>query len=103
MAQLCRDYSEFVKRETTIVVVGPEHAAAFSKYWKKNGLQFIGLPDAEHRVLKQYGQEIKLFKFGRMPAQVLIDKVGDVRFVHYGHDVTDIPTNEEMLGLIDSL
>ena len=25
------------------------------------------------------------------------------RFVHYGHDMTDIPSTEEMLGLIASL
>jgi hypothetical protein len=66
-------------------------------------LPFVGLPDAEHRVLKQYGQEIKLFKFGRMPAQVLVDKAGSARFVHYGHDMTDIPPTAEMLELIDGL
>ena len=38
-----------------------------------------------------------------MPAQVLVDKAGVARFVHYGHDMTDIPTTEEMLGLIASL
>jgi len=54
-------------------------------------------------VLKQYGQEIKLFKLGRMPAQVLVDKLGVARFVHYGHDMTDIPPNKEVLGLIGSL
>ena len=38
-----------------------------------------------------------------MPAQVLVDKNGTARFVHYGHDMTDIPKNSEMLALIDSL
>ena len=38
-----------------------------------------------------------------MPAQVLVDKAGMVRFVHYGHDMSDIPTNEEILGLIDGM
>lgn len=28
---------------------------------------------------------------------------GVVRFVHYGHDMTDIPKNEEILGLIASM
>ena len=54
-------------------------------------------------MLKLYGQEIKLFKYGRMPAQVLVDKAGVARFVHYGHDMSDIPSNEEILGLIDGL
>lgn len=103
MAQLRRDYQEFEKRNTAVVVVGPEDNEAFSNYFSQNELPFIGLPDPKHSVLKRYGQEIKIFKFGRMPAQVLIDKQGVARFVHYGHDMTDIPKNEEMLSLIDRL
>jgi peroxiredoxin len=103
MAQLRRDFSKFEESGTTIVVVGPESAGAFTSYWHKNDLPFVGLPDPEHSVLKLYGQEIKLFKLGRMPAQVLVDERGVARFVHYGHDMTDIPSNEEILGLIASL
>jgi len=103
MAQLRQDHEKFVDKETSVVVVGPEDAKAFARYWAKNDLAFVGLPDPEHRVLKLYGQEIKLFKYGRMPAQVLVDKAGVARFVHYGHDMSDIPSNEEILGLIDGL
>jgi peroxiredoxin Q/BCP len=103
MAQLRLDYQEFVKRQTQVVVVGPEDAKAFARFWQEHDLPFTGLPDPEHQVLKLYGQEIKLFKYGRMPAQVLVDKAGMVRFVHYGHDMSDIPTNEEILGLIDGM
>jgi len=103
MAQLRQDFSEFEKRGTTILVVGPEPAAAFAAYFKANHLPFIGIPDPAHQVLKLYGQEIKIFKYGRMPAQVLVDKTGTARFVHYGHDMSDIPKNPEMLALIDSL
>lgn len=52
--------------------------------------------------MKLYGQEVKLFKLGRLPAQMLIDKEGWVRFVHYGHSMTDIPQNEEILNLIET-
>jgi peroxiredoxin len=103
MAQLRQDFAEFVKRKTSILVVGPESEAAFSKYWEENSLPFMGLPDPDHKVLKAYGQQINLFKFGRMPAQVLVDLDGKARFIHYGHDMTDIPKNAEMLSLIDSL
>jgi peroxiredoxin Q/BCP len=103
MAQLRQDFSEYEKRRATILVVGPENTAAFSKYWQENSLPFLGLPDPGHIVLKTYGQKINLFKFGRMPAQVLVDMKGIARFVHYGHDMTDIPKNSEMLALIDSL
>lgn len=103
MAQLRRDYQEFVKRETAILVLGPESRPLFAKYWAEQQLPFIGLPDPEHRVLKLYGQEVNLFKLGRMPAQVMIDKLGQVRFVHYGHAMSDIPPNAEILQLLDKL
>lgn len=103
MAQLRQDHDKFVERDTAVVVVGPEGADAFRKYFEENDLPYIGIPDAKHKVLKQYGQQVKIFKLGRMPAQVLVDKEGVARFVHYGHSMKDIPPNEEMLDLIDSL
>jgi peroxiredoxin len=101
MAQLRQDYQRFVKLDTEIIVVGPEGAEAFQEYWKKENLPFIGLPDPEHKILKLYGQEVKLFKMGRMPAQMLIDKSGTLRYVHYGHSMSDIPSNEEIMSLIE--
>ena len=100
MAQLRRDYDKFVKLDTEILVAGPEDAGTFKNYWEKENLPFIGLPDPEHKVLKLYGQEVKIFKLGRMPAQVMIDKSGKVRFVHYGHSMMDIPENKELLELL---
>lgn len=103
MAQLRRDSDEFANRNTKVVVVGPEKPEKFQDYFSQHSLPFIGLPDPKHSVLKLYGQQVKIFKFGRMPAQVLIDKQGTVRFVHYGHDMTDIPKTTEMLALIDQI
>jgi len=103
MAQLRQDQSEFTKRETTILVIGPEAAPDFQKYWEDHDLPFVGLPDPQHTVLKLYGQQIKLFKFGRMPAQVLVDKKGVARFVHYGNSMSDIPDNKSLFNLIEGL
>ncbi len=103
MAQLRDTHPEFVKRDIEVVVVGPENARAFARYWKDHSLPFIGLPDPAHTVLKRYGQEVNLFKLGRMPAQVLIDKAGMARFVHYGHSMQDIPEPAEILALAEEL
>ena len=103
MAQLRQDYQEFVKRQAQVIVVGPEDAKAFAAYWQQHDLPFVGLPDPKASVLKLYGQEVNLFKLGRMPAQVLIDKPGIARFVHYGHDMSDIPENQEVLALADEI
>ena len=82
MAQLRQDDPMFAERDAEIIVVGPENAQAFAEYWQKHDLPFIGLPDPTASVLKLYGQEVNLFKLGRMPAQVVIDRAGVARFVH---------------------
>ncbi len=84
-------------------MVGPEDKENFVKYWEKEELPFVGLHDPKHKVLKLFGQQVKIFKLGRMPAQVLVDKQGVARYVHYGHSMMDIPKNEEMLALLDHL
>jgi peroxiredoxin len=103
MAQLRRDYQEFINRQAKVIVIGPEDAKAFASYWQSHELPFIGLPDPKASVLKLYGQEINLFKLGRMPAQVIVDKAGNARYVHYGHDMTDIPSNAEVFELLDEM
>lgn len=103
MAQLRQDYHEFEKRQTEVIIIGPEDAKAFEAYWNDHDLMFTGLPDPKASVLKLYGQEVNLFKLGRMPAQVIVDQAGVVRFVHYGHAMSDIPDNEEILELLDDL
>ena len=103
MAQLRQGYPEFVSRDAEIVVVGPEDQKAFATYWQDERIPFVGLPDPKHTVLKLYGQEVNLFKLGRMPAQVIVDKTGQARYVHYGHSMSDIPSNEELLALLDTI
>jgi peroxiredoxin Q/BCP len=99
---LRQDYQQFVKLDTEIIVIGPEEAESFEMNWIKEALPFIGLPDPEHKVLNLYGQEFNLFKLGRMPAQMLIDKTGMLRYVHYGHSMADIPSNEEIIKLMNN-
>ena len=103
MAQLRQDYAQFESRQAEIIVLGPEKEEAFAQYWEKEELPFVGLPNPKSTVLKLYGQEVKLFKLGRMPAQLIIDRHGTVRFVHYGHSMSDIPPNDELLELLDEL
>ena len=103
MAQLRKDYQLFVDLDTEVIIAGPEGPAQFASYWERYTLPFVGLPDPNYSVLKLYGQEINLFKMGRLPAQVIIDKKGIVRYVHYGKSMSDIPENEELLGLLTTI
>jgi peroxiredoxin Q/BCP len=103
MAQLRQDFNKFIDQDTILVVVGPENAQDFQTYWRKEKLPFIGLPDPEHSVLDKYGQKVNLFKFGRMPAQVIIDSLGIVRYAHYGDQMSDIPRNEDLLRVLKEI
>ncbi len=103
MMQLHQDQAEFEKRDTLLVAIGPESKEDFKKYWEENELDFYGIPDSDHRVLELYGQEVKILKMGRMPAQILVDKEAIVRFTNYGKSMKDIAENEEILKIIDGL
>jgi peroxiredoxin len=103
MMQLHRDYNKFIEKDTEIVAIGPENANSFKTYWDVHGLKFHGIPDEKHSVLKLYGQKVNLFRLGRMPAQMLVDKEGVLRYVHYGHSMRDIPENAEIFELINIL
>ncbi len=97
-----RDFSRFDEAQTAIAVIGPEGPDTFSSFWRDNDLPFIGLPDPTHAVLELLGQQVKLLKLGRMPAQILVDMNGFVRFAHYGRSMSDITGNEEILALLAS-
>jgi len=103
LAQLRQHYDEFVKRDTEILAIGPDGGTAFKLYWATNKLPFIGLADPKHTVAAQYGQQVKLLKFGRMPALMLVDKKGHIRFKHYAENMRDYPMLEEMYAVLDSL
>jgi len=83
--------------------VGPNDEGTFKRYWQTEHIPFIGLPDPDHSVARMYRQEVNLFKLGRMPLSCIIDTKGYVRYVRYGASMRDIPTNDELLNVIDQL
>lgn len=96
-------YEDFKARGAEIVAVGPDGSESFKRYWQKEGIPYIGLPDPEHAVAKQYRQEVNLFKLGRMPLNCIIDRDGCIRYIHYSASRSDIPDNETFLNVIDEL
>jgi peroxiredoxin len=103
MAQLRQDYQQFVSRNTEIIAIGPETAQPFAHWWHEHQMPFIGIADPEHVIANMYGQQVKLIKLGRMPASLIIDRSGAIRYKHFGESMADIPQIQEMLSLIDSL
>jgi peroxiredoxin len=103
MTQLRRSYPDFRRFEAEILVIGPDSAKAFQQYWQQENLPFPGLPDPERRVLNLYAQEVRLFKLGRMPASMVVDKEGLLQLIHYGKSMADIPPSRLILDVITRL
>jgi len=103
LARLRDEYEEFRSRGAVILALGPNTATMFEQYWTKEKIPFTGLPDPDHGVARMYKQEVNLFKLGRMPLNCIVDAKGYIRFAHYGASMRDIPSNEELLNVIDEL
>ena len=98
-----QDYAELTRRAAEVIAVGPEGPEAFRKYWEDNRIPFVGLADPTHTVANAYGQEVNLLKLGRVPALMVVDSQGNVRYRHYGSGMSDIPPSSEVLGVLDRL
>jgi peroxiredoxin len=103
MAQLRQDYQKFTEQNAEVIAIGPESAKEFSSWWHEREMPFIGIPDPQHDIAKLYSQQFKVLKGGRMPALSVIDKSGKIRFMHYGDSMSDIPSDEEILVLLEKL
>ena len=103
MAQLRQEYAAFVERNAEALIVGPDGPRAFQRTWEKEAFPFPGLADPQHTVADQYRQQVNLLKLGRMPAVLVVDKAGQIRYQHYGESMSDIPLNQDVLNLLDQL
>jgi len=103
MAQLRQDYAKFIAQDTEVIAVGPDSLADFQRFWEKQDMPFIGLADPDHQVARQYDQEVNLLKFGRIPAQMIVDKDGIVQYVHYAKAMSDIPDNQEIIKNLEKI
>ncbi len=102
LAQLRQDYQKIIAQDIEILSIGPEKPGVFKEYWEEENIPFTGLPDPKHTVLKRYGQQIKIFQFGRMPAQALVDKEGIVRFKSEYSNISELDP-KDILAEIDKL
>jgi peroxiredoxin len=103
LAQLRQDYVEFQKRNTEVIALGPDGPNAFKNYWANENLPFIGLADIKSKVASQYHQEVNWLKAGRMPAVLVIDLDGKIFCIQYGESMADIPTNDELFKILDTM
>jgi peroxiredoxin Q/BCP len=103
MAQLRQAYPEIRARNAEVVVVGPEGPAEFRDFWQREEYPFVGIPDPDHNIAGDYGQQVRLLKWGRLPALVVVDRAGNMRFQHHGDSMQDLTPSEELLAVLDEI
>lgn len=97
------NYQEFVKRGVEILILGPDGPRAFKRYWEEEKMPFPGCADIGSKVADTYQQEVNIFKLGRMPVEIIIDRTGIIRYIHYGESMSDIPQIQQFLDVIDTI
>lgn len=66
-------------------------------------MPFIGLADIKSEVAGKFHQEVNWLKAGRMPAVLVIDLEGKIVYIDYGESMADIPSNKEVLKILEGL
>ena len=97
------EYLEFAARGAEILAVSPNSEDEIRKYWERENIPYIGLPNPTHEVALLYRQEVNLFKLGRMPLVCVVDRRGYIRYAHYAASMSDIPSNQTLFNVIDQL
>lgn len=98
-----QDYAAFTARDAAVLAIGPDGPRAYQRFWEENEMPLIGLADPKHTVADLYRQGVNLRKLGRMPAVLVVDQAGFIRYQHYGESMSDIPLNEELLTKLGEL
>ncbi len=99
MMQLHQDIEKFEAKKIKVLAICPEKVEGVEKYMQKNPLSFDLLADNSHVIADKYSQKVSIFKLGRMPAQIILDKNEEVLFEHHAKSMADIVENEEILTL----
>ncbi|HPH94454.1 MAG TPA: redoxin domain-containing protein [Anaerolineaceae bacterium] len=103
MAQLRQDAAEFETRGAKVAIIGPDGPNAFRRYWETEQMPFTGLSDIGNKVADAFHQEVVWWKLGRMPAVIIVDQKGMIRYTHYGSSMSDIPENSELFEALDRI
>lgn len=93
----------FQQRGADVLVLGPDGPNAFKRYWEENQMPFVGMADIRNKVADTFYQEVNWLKLGRMPALFVVDRSGVIRYAHYGDSMSDIPSNQDILAVLDEV
>jgi peroxiredoxin len=86
-----------------VVAVAPDTAKGVARFVDGNDYPFSLLPDETHEVFDAYDVISTMMSLGQRPAVFVIDRDGTVRFDSIGTQQFQIPSNDNVLAVLESL
>jgi peroxiredoxin Q/BCP len=97
------DYERFTALGAEVLAVSAESPARSEAYLRSNPLPYPTLVDQDHKVFDAYDVTSRLISLGQRPGLFVIDADGIVRFQEVGAQQYNIPPDEQVLGVLESL
>ena len=102
MVQLRHDYQAFNALNTEVLAMVPNGPRTISLFRRVNTIPYPILTDKGARVGERYLQVKHLFKLG-VPSVFLVDRSGEILYVHYARSLVSEPDNREPLAVLKAM
>lgn len=93
-------HATFEAAGASVAVVVRERPERLRGHWAGLRLPFVCVPDPDGRIAASWGQQWRLLRLGRLPAQFVVARDGRVAFAHYARHMADIVPNEGILAIV---
>jgi thioredoxin-dependent peroxiredoxin len=97
------DYERFTAVGAEVLAISAETPERSEAYLRSHPLPYPTLVDDDHAVFDAYDVTSRLISLGQRPALFVIDAEGVVRFEEVGAQQYNIPPNEKVLRVLESL
>jgi peroxiredoxin len=97
------DIERFTESGARVVAIAPDTAEGVTKFVQGNEYPFSLLADEHHVVFDAYDVVSTMMSLGQRPALFVVDREGVVRFDSIGTQQWQIPSNDNVLGVLSSL
>ena len=97
------EIDRFTEAGAQVVTIAPDTLDGVEKFVRGNEYPFALLADTDHVVFDAYDVVSTMMSLGQRPALFVVDGEGVVRFDSIGTQQWQIPSNDNVLAVVDAL
>jgi len=97
------DYQRLTSLGAEVIAISAEGAAAGEAYLRSHPLPYPVAVDADHQTFDAYDVTSRMMSLGQRPGLFVVDGDGTIRFDSIGVQQWQIPPNEQVLEVLESL